>query len=668
MTKWYFDSRAKLGKLSRTLAVACTLVTFSASAQAPLDIRVALVIGNAAYAGVAALANPVNDAHDMADTLQNLGFTVVELRDGGKAQMVEAIDKVRKSLNGKEGVGMLYYAGHGLQLDWHNYMVPVDVKLTSAADVPMQMVDVNAVIDAFKSAGNRMNILVLDACRDNPFKVSGSAKGLAPLDALPGTFLAYATAPGNVAEDGDQATVDGKPGNGLYTQYLLAELRKPTVKIEDIFKRTRLAVRTASSGRQVPWESTSLEEDFFFQRSAKAALSPDETERQFQLQLDQWTRLQASSQLSELQKFLADFPSGPFSELAQFRFNRIYKAEMQARAAQAAREAERTKIAAQALAVAQALALEEAIRAAQERAQQQLLAQEQARKAAELQAQAQAHSRAAAEIKALTAARVAAEARAREGALLAEQARAAEEIRAAAQARAAAESRLAAEKSAEDARKSASALALTQPAKSASPTPGTSEAARAESKQASSFNSTIVPMARPFRLGATSRYTQTSWANKTTETKFFRVTGVDEDTVQLNGGKIIWDRMGNVLTDNKGGNDVPRQFYPAEFQVGKRWKTRYVRTSETGQSVWELDVKVVGKERIRVPAGEFDTFLIKVEGSSIGERGGARRDEWKIWVDPSVSFDIAMEHTQRNAKGQLREIDEKKLEALSEFP
>jgi uncharacterized caspase-like protein len=604
----------------------------------------------------------------MADTLKHLGFTVVELRDGGKAQMVEAIDKVRKSLNGKEGVGMLYYAGHGLQLDWHNYMVPVDVKLTSAADVPMQMVDVNAVIDAFKLAGNRMNILVLDACRDNPFKVSGSAKGLAPLDALPGTFLAYATAPGNVAEDGDQATVDGKPGNGLYTQYLLAELSKPTVKIEDIFKRTRLAVRTASSGRQVPWESTSLEEDFFFQRSANAALSPEETERQFQLQLDQWTRLQTSSQLGDLQKFLADFPSGPFSELAQFRFNRIYKAEMQARAAQAAREAERAKIAAQELAVAQAKALEEANRAAQERAQQQVLAQDQARKAAEMQAQAQAQARAAAEIKALTAARVAAEAHARDEARLAEQARAAEEIRAAAQAKAAAESRLAAEKSAEEARKSAQALALTQAAKPAPLTPVTSSAARAESKQASSLNSTIMPMARPFKMGATSRYTETSWANKTTETKNYRVTGGDEDTVQLNGGKIIWDRMGNVLTNDKGNNDGPRQFYPAEFQVGKRWKTRYVRTSETGQSVWELDVKVVGRERIRVPAGEFNTFLIKVEGSSIGERGGTRRDEWKIWVDPSVSFDIAMEHTQRNAKGQLREIDEWKLEALSELP
>jgi uncharacterized caspase-like protein len=668
MANWSLDSRAKLGKLSRTLAVACTLAAFSVSAQAPLDIRVALVIGNAAYAGAAALANPVNDAHAMADTLKHLGFTVVELRDGGKAQMVEAIDKVRKSLNGKEGVGMLYYAGHGLQLDWHNYMVPVDVKLTSAADVPMQMVDVNAVIDAFKLAGNRMNILVLDACRDNPFKVSGSAKGLAPLDALPGTFLAYATAPGNVAEDGDQATVDGKPGNGLYTQYLLAELSKPTVKIEDIFKRTRLAVRTASSGRQVPWESTSLEEDFFFQRSANAALSPEETERQFQLQLDQWTRLQTSSQLGDLQKFLADFPSGPFSELAQFRFNRIYKAEMQARAAQAAREAERAKIAAQELAVAQAKALEEANRAAQERAQQQVLAQDQARKAAEMQAQAQAQARAAAEIKALTAARVAAEAHARDEARLAEQARAAEEIRAAAQAKAAAESRLAAEKSAEEARKSAQALALTQAAKPAPLTPVTSSAARAESKQASSLNSTIMPMARPFKMGATSRYTETSWANKTTETKNYRVTGGDEDTVQLNGGKIIWDRMGNVLTNDKGNNDGPRQFYPAEFQVGKRWKTRYVRTSETGQSVWELDVKVVGRERIRVPAGEFNTFLIKVEGSSIGERGGTRRDEWKIWVDPSVSFDIAMEHTQRNAKGQLREIDEWKLEALSELP
>ena len=151
------------------LAVLAALC-FPALAQAPVDVRIALVIGNAAYAGSAALPNPVNDAQAMGDTLKQLGFTVVELRDGNKAQMNEAIVKVREALKGKQGVGMLYYAGHGLQLDWRNYMVPVDARITSSAGVVAQSVDVNSVIDAFKTAGNRTNIVVLDACRDSKIR------------------------------------------------------------------------------------------------------------------------------------------------------------------------------------------------------------------------------------------------------------------------------------------------------------------------------------------------------------------------------------------------------------------------------------------------------------------------------------------------------------------
>ena len=251
-------------RLFKACIAAIALATFAAAAQAPLDVRVALVIGNADYAGAAALANPANDARAMASALKSLGFTVIELRNGSKAEMNKAVVAVRDALIGKQGVGLLYYAGHGLQLDWRNYMVPVDAKLVSATDVPVQAMDVNTVLDAFKRAGNRMNILVLDACRDNPFAASGSGKGLAQVDAPPGTFLAYATAPGNVAEDGDE-----KSGNGLYTQYLLEELKKPAAGIEDIFKRVRLNVRKQSQGRQIPWESTSLEDDFYFNAGLK---------------------------------------------------------------------------------------------------------------------------------------------------------------------------------------------------------------------------------------------------------------------------------------------------------------------------------------------------------------------------------------------------------------
>jgi hypothetical protein len=221
---------------------------------------------------------------------------------------------------------MLYYAGHGLQLDWRNYMVPVDAKLNSAADVAGQTVDVNAVIEAFKGAGNRMNILVLDACRDNPFSGGTSAgKGLAQVDAPPGTFLAYATAPGNVAEDGDV-----KSGNGLYTQYLLQELKKPTSKIEDVFKRVRLNVRKQSEGRQVPWESTSLEDDFFFNDGKVMTVAkPSERakEAEFNAEKGDWDKIKDSKKADDFYAFLLKYPNGPISNVAQAQLDRLQKSK-----------------------------------------------------------------------------------------------------------------------------------------------------------------------------------------------------------------------------------------------------------------------------------------------------------------------------------------------------
>ena len=308
----------------RRATIALLLSVGCAQAQAPVDLRVALVIGNAAYA-TAPLLNPANDARAMGEALRAMGFTVIEARDASKAQMQQALTQAGAALKGGNGVGMLYYAGHGLQLDWHNYMVPVDAALGSAAEVLTQTVDVQAVIDAFRSAGNRMNILVLDACRDNPFAATASAKGLAPMDAPPGTLLAYATAPGNVAEDGD-----AKSGNGLYTQFLLQELKQPTATIEAVFKRVRLQVRKQSQGRQVPWESTSLEDDFYFNSGVK--LPPQTSERDkegaFAREKADWDRIKDSKSADDFYAFLQKYPSGTASELAQARLERLEAARL----------------------------------------------------------------------------------------------------------------------------------------------------------------------------------------------------------------------------------------------------------------------------------------------------------------------------------------------------
>ena len=310
------------------LSLAGGLATCGAWSQAS-SARVALVIGNAAYAA-APLPNAANDAKAMSTVLRNMGFEVIELRDAGKARMEEGIALARALLQGRSGVGLLYYAGHGVQVDWRNYMVPVDARCESAADVPIQAVDIQAAIDAFRAAGNRTNIVVLDACRDNPFGTTANAiatgKGLAPLDAPSGTYLAYATAPGNVADDGSSAD-----GNGLYTRFLLKEMQRPDARIEEVFKRVRLQVRQASQGRQVPWESTSLEEEFIF-ASGQAAERESERRRDitFEGEMAAWERIKDSRSADDFYAFLGRYPNGRISELAQFRLDQLARPAVQA--------------------------------------------------------------------------------------------------------------------------------------------------------------------------------------------------------------------------------------------------------------------------------------------------------------------------------------------------
>ena len=270
--------------------IGLVLAALPSVAQAPLDIRIALVIGNAAYQHVQPLDNSSNDARSMSLVLKRLGFTVIELVDGDKEAMDKSVEEMHSLIKGKQALAMLYYAGHGLQLNWRNFMVPVDAKLSAADDVPNQTVDVETVIKGFKDAQTRMNVIVLDACRDNPFSETNGVKGLAPLDAPSGTYIAFATAPGNVAEDGDKDS-----GNGLFTQYLLKELQRPS-SIEGMFKRVRLQVRKKSDGRQVPWDSSSLEEDFSFNDGRRYTISEEDYEREIQLAKERNERLEREAE------------------------------------------------------------------------------------------------------------------------------------------------------------------------------------------------------------------------------------------------------------------------------------------------------------------------------------------------------------------------------------
>ena len=215
--------------------------------------RVALVIGNGAY-GSSPLPNPVNDARVMAKALKEMGFEVTEKENLNWQDMNEAVGAFGNKLL-KGGVGLFYFAGHGIQIEGRNYLIPVGAEIDHEKQVKFKAVDAGVVLAEMENARNRLNIVILDACRNNPFARSfrSSAQGLASMDAPTGTIVAYATAPGKTASD-----------NGLYTAKLIQEMRTPGSRLEDVFSRVRKAVRTETDGRQVPWESTSLEGTFYF--------------------------------------------------------------------------------------------------------------------------------------------------------------------------------------------------------------------------------------------------------------------------------------------------------------------------------------------------------------------------------------------------------------------
>jgi uncharacterized caspase-like protein len=280
--------------------------------------KIALVVGNGKYK-IGPLKNPANDAAAISEALKAAGFAVTARLDASRAELAAAIDAYVRELAAKKCVGLFYYAGHGMQLAWKNYMLPVEADIDSVADVQKQAVEVNALMEGLAKAGNPMNVIILDACRDNPFgNLKGADhKGLSQMDAPSHTILAYATSPGNVASDGEGA-------NGLYTENLLREMKVPEAKIEDVFKRVRLGVRRRSNGAQIPWESTSLEEDFWFVPPKEMKkLSDAERDHAYQQELTLWERIQKSAEPGPLEDYLRRYPNGDFAELAQLHLDRV---------------------------------------------------------------------------------------------------------------------------------------------------------------------------------------------------------------------------------------------------------------------------------------------------------------------------------------------------------
>ena len=248
------------------------IATILSGIQAAIaENRLALVIGQSEYRTVPALANPANDARAVSQLLAGSGFEVTTASNLSQNQMREAVSDFAANIaaKGSDTVALVFYAGHGMQIDGENFLIPVDVDPRREADIPLQGIRLNDLLNTLTSVPSRMRIVLLDACRNDPFaeinKTAGL--GLAIVDAktgAPGTFVSFSTSPGAVAEDGDGA-------DSPYTTALLAAAKEPGLSIEETFKRVRVAVNKATGGRQTPWDSSSLTDDFRFVPGTDAA-------------------------------------------------------------------------------------------------------------------------------------------------------------------------------------------------------------------------------------------------------------------------------------------------------------------------------------------------------------------------------------------------------------
>ena len=228
------------------------------SAQAATEQRLALVIGNAVY-GFSPLKNPVNDASDIATSLQKLGFTVILKKNVNIKDMEASIQDFGNRLK-RGGVGLFYFAGHGLQVNGVNYLIPVGAKIDKESDIKYEAVDAGKILDEMANAANGFNIVILDACRDNPFhqQFRSVSRGLAIVGSAPkGSYISYSTSPGQVALDGD-----GR--NSPFASAFIKYMKEPGWTIEQVFKNVRHRLSQDTEGKQVPWELSSLEGDFFF--------------------------------------------------------------------------------------------------------------------------------------------------------------------------------------------------------------------------------------------------------------------------------------------------------------------------------------------------------------------------------------------------------------------
>ncbi|MEE8444199.1 MAG: tetratricopeptide repeat protein [Alphaproteobacteria bacterium] len=304
--------------------------------------RVALVIGNSGYKLISHLDNPRRDAKLMAATLRKMGFDVIDVIDGDQRTIKRAIRDFGKRLRaaGRDAVGLFFYAGHGVQAGGINYLIPIGAPIETEVDLQIEAVSAAWVLGQMEYARNRLNIVILDSCRNNPLKgkFRTSTRGLARMNAPGGTLVAYSAAPGQVASDGTGQ-------NSPYTAALVKAMAEPGLKIEDVFKMARIQVKAASRGQQTPWEESSLDTNFYFSPATDhvtprrdppprtttpgPARVPSGTDKEVVF----WNSVKDSKDWQDYQAYLDQHPKGAFVALARSRRDRLKAASGQQQAA-----------------------------------------------------------------------------------------------------------------------------------------------------------------------------------------------------------------------------------------------------------------------------------------------------------------------------------------------
>lgn len=594
----------------KALAAVTPALYFRPAWSAPDASRLALVIGNSAYRD-APLSNPANDAKAVSRLFVQAGFTVNSHLNATRSEMMSAIDRFGVAAKHPDTrLVVFYYAGHGAQLDWRNYLLPIDAIVAKQEHIKQHCVDLNLLLGQLSAVNDKNFIVILDACRNNPFgnRFWPEQKGLAQFDAPVGSLLAYATSPGKVASDGEGE-------NGLYTENLVRELGKRNTRIEDALKRVRLSVRLASHGEQIPWETTSLESDIFIFNECHK-LSETDLEQLVEADISEWGRIKSSKKIDDWVNYLNTFPNGRFAEIAQLRLARLLAEDEKVLAEKRQRD-EQQRIEQENIARERRRVAEDAGTLAEEQLQEM---QRIEKNILEQAAQAKLVTVQAPPI-------------------------------------------MAAESSAADlaARPPSSTAPSATPAldiRAGLPVP---ELIRPSDNP---FSAGRYRLGRIYSLGDEASIRQSDFLTGVEERIFkWRVTRVDyeQDRVEFNNGHTITDLMGNSIKNGVVEFDTPVQFIPSEFQIGKKWTAAFRRAKDGRLSNAYYEFQITKRETISVPAGVFDTFL--VEGSG-WNKTFASRLEARLWLAPGVNFAIKRETVSRMPRGGFAQTERHELVAL----